>query len=90
MVTIVSGVCDPLMIAEVTLVVAQMILKKRFGMTPRISFDFPRTVEELHSDYGNVYLSILAQASRLMMDHSITITKFPPITNLSPQEKMPL
>ena len=85
-----SGVRDPLMIAEVTQVVTQMILKKRFRMTPRISFDFPRTVEELHSDYGNFYLSILAQASRLMMDHSITITKFPPITNLSPQEKMPL
>jgi len=64
-----SGVRDPLAIAEVTQVLTQMILKKRFRMTPKISFDIPRTVNELRRDYENVYQSILAQASNLMTDH---------------------
>ena len=38
-----SGVHDPLMIAEVTQVVTQLVLRKRFRMTPRISFDTPQT-----------------------------------------------
>ena len=64
-----SGVRDPLAIAEVTQVLAQMILKKRFRMTPRISFDIPNTVDELRRDYENVYQSILDKASNLMTDH---------------------
>jgi len=64
-----SGVRDPLMIAEVTQVVTQLVLRKRFRMTPRISFDIPRTVDKLCCDYGNAYQSILAQASRLMTNH---------------------
>ena len=64
-----SGVRDPLAIAEVTQVVTQMILKKRFRMTPRISFDIPCRVDELRHGYENAYLSILAKASQLMKDH---------------------
>jgi hypothetical protein len=64
-----SGVRDPLMVAEVTQVLTQMLLKKRFRMTPRISFDIPRTVNELLRDYESAYQSILAKASDLMNDH---------------------
>lgn len=64
-----SGVRDPLAIAEVTQVVTQMILKKRFRMTPKISFDIPRTVNELRVDYESAYQSILAKANYLMVDH---------------------
>jgi hypothetical protein len=64
-----SGARDPLAIAEVTQVVTQMILKKRFRMTPRISFDIPQTVSELRCDYESVYQSILEKASNLMSDH---------------------
>jgi hypothetical protein len=64
-----SGVRDPLAIAEVTQIVTQMMLKKRFRMTPRISFDIPRTVEELRRDYESAYQSILAKASNLMANH---------------------
>jgi hypothetical protein len=64
-----SGVRDPLAIAEVTQIVTQMILRKRFRMTPRISFDIPSTVHELRSDYESIYQSILAKASSLMGDH---------------------
>ena len=64
-----SGVRDPLAIAEVTQVVTQMILNKRFLMTPRISFDIPQTVSELRRDYESAYQSILAKANHLMNDH---------------------
>lgn len=63
------GVRDPLAIAEVTQIVTQMILKKRFRMTPRISFDLPHTVEELLSDYESIYQSVLAKANCLMINH---------------------
>lgn len=71
-----SGVRDPLAIAEVSQVVAQMILKKRFRMTPRISFDIPHTFEELRHDYENAYQAILAKASSLMSDHLPTAEVF--------------
>jgi 1-acyl-sn-glycerol-3-phosphate acyltransferase len=64
-----SGVRDPLMVAEVTQVITQMILKKRFRMTPRISFDIPHTVDELRREYDGVFESILDKASSLMSDH---------------------
>jgi hypothetical protein len=64
-----SGVRDPLAIAEVTQVITQMILKKGFRMTPKISFDIPRTVEELRREYESVYQSILEKAGNLMVDH---------------------
>ena len=64
-----SGVRDPLAIAEVTQVVTQMVLKKRFRMTPRISFDIPHTVEELRREYESVYYSIIQKANDLMNDH---------------------
>lgn len=64
-----SGVRDPLAIAEVSQMVTQMILKKRFRMTPRISFDIPHTVEELRREYESVYHSVLHKANFLMNDH---------------------
>lgn len=64
-----SGVRDPLAIAEVTQVVTQMILKKRFRVTPKISFDLPHTFDELRHDYDSVFQSILTKASSLMTDH---------------------
>jgi len=64
-----SSVRDPLAIAEVTQIVVQMILKKRFRMTPRISFDLPHTVEELLCDYESIYQSVLAKANYLMLNH---------------------
>ena len=63
------GVRDPLAIAEVTQIVTQMILMKRFRMTPRISFDLPHTVEELLSDYESIHQSVLAKANCLMINH---------------------
>jgi hypothetical protein len=68
-----SGVRDPLMVAEVTQVITQMILKQRFRMTPKISFDVPRSVEEIRREYESVYQSILEQASNLMRDHIPTM-----------------
>lgn len=64
-----SGVRDPLMIAEVTQVITQMILKKRFRMTPKITFDIPKTIEDLRGEYESAYHAILAKASTLMMEH---------------------
>ena len=64
-----SGIRDPLAIAEVTQIVVQMILKKRFRMTPKISFDVPHTVEELLCDYESIYQSVLAKANCLMLNH---------------------
>lgn len=64
-----SGVRDPLAIAEVTQMITQMILKKSFRMTPKISFDIPRTVEELRREYESVYQSILDKAGSLMGGH---------------------
>jgi hypothetical protein len=67
------GVRDPLAIAEITQIVTQIILKKRFRTTPKISFDFPYKVDELRRDYENVYQSILDKASNLMVDHLPTV-----------------
>jgi 1-acyl-sn-glycerol-3-phosphate acyltransferase len=64
-----SGVRDPLAIAEATQVIAQMIAKKRFRVSPRISFDIPRTIEELQRDYQSAYQAILEQAGALMSAH---------------------
>ncbi len=64
-----SDVRDPLAIAEVTQIIVQMIIKKRFRVTPRISFDIPRTIEELQRDYQSAYQAILAQAATLMAAH---------------------
>jgi hypothetical protein len=64
-----SGMRDPLAIAEVTQIFTQMILKNRFRMTPKISFDIPQTVDELRRDYESIYQAMLAKASCLMNDH---------------------
>jgi hypothetical protein len=64
-----TGVRDPLIIAEVSQVVTQMILKSRFRMSPKISFDIPRTVDELRRDYESIYQAVTEKANRLMCDH---------------------
>jgi 1-acyl-sn-glycerol-3-phosphate acyltransferase len=63
------GVRDPLAIAEVSQIVTQMILKKRFRMNPHISFDFPQTVDELRRDYESIYQAVIDKANLLMNDH---------------------
>jgi len=63
------GVRDPLAIAEVTQIVTQMVLNKRFRMNPKISFDIPRTVDELRRDYESVYQAVITKANQLMSDH---------------------
>jgi 1-acyl-sn-glycerol-3-phosphate acyltransferase len=68
-----SGLRDPLAIAEVSQVITQMILKDRFRITPKISFDFPTAVDELRRDYESISQGVIAKASSLMSDHlSIT------------------
>jgi hypothetical protein len=64
-----SGVRDPLAIAEATQIIAQMLTKKRFRVSPRISFDIPRTLDELQRDYQSAYQAILEQAGVLMSRH---------------------
>jgi hypothetical protein len=63
------GIRDPLAIAEVTQVVAQLIVKKGFRLTPKISFGIPHSVSELCRDYGTIYQSVIANARTLMDDH---------------------
>jgi 1-acyl-sn-glycerol-3-phosphate acyltransferase len=63
------GIRDPLAIAEVTQIVTQMVLKKRFRMNPQVSFDIPRTVDELRRDYESTYQAVLEKANQLMSDH---------------------
>jgi len=63
------GVRDPLAIAEVSQIVTQMILKKRFRMNPQISFDIPHTVDELRRDYESIYQAVIVKANQLMSDH---------------------
>jgi hypothetical protein len=63
------GVRDPLAIAEVSQVVTQMLLKKRFRMNPQISFDLPQTVDELRRDYESIYQAVIDKANQLMSDH---------------------
>jgi hypothetical protein len=63
------GIRDPIMIAEVSQVITQMILRKRFRMNPWVSFDLPLTVDELRRDYESTYHSVIAKANRLMNDH---------------------
>jgi 1-acyl-sn-glycerol-3-phosphate acyltransferase len=70
------GVRDPLMIAEVSQVITQMMLKKRFRMNPRISFDIPHTVDELRQDYESIYQAIIDKANLLMSDH---LSRYHPI-----------
>ncbi len=64
-----KGIRDPLAIAEVSQIVTQMVLKKRFRMNPKISFDIPQTVEELRRDYELIYQAVIAKADQLMSDH---------------------
>ena len=64
-----SGVRDPLAIAEATQIIAQMLTKKRFRVSPRISFDIPRTLDEFQRDYQSAYQAILEQAGALMSRH---------------------
>jgi hypothetical protein len=63
------GMRDPLAIAEVSQIVTQLVFKKRFRMTPKISFDIPYTVDDLRRDSESIYQSILAKAYCLMADH---------------------
>jgi 1-acyl-sn-glycerol-3-phosphate acyltransferase len=63
------GVRDPLAIAEVSQVITQMLLKKRFRMNAHISFDFPQTVDELRRDYESIYQAVIEKANQLMSDH---------------------
>jgi hypothetical protein len=46
-----------------------MILKNRFQMLARITFDIPLMVGELHRDYEFICQGVIAKASRLMKDH---------------------
>jgi 1-acyl-sn-glycerol-3-phosphate acyltransferase len=64
-----SGVRDPLAIAEVSQIVTQMIFKNRFRMNPKVSFDIPHTVEELRKDYESIYQAVVEKANQLMSDH---------------------
>jgi len=63
------GIRDPLAIAEVTQIVTQMVLKKRFRMNPQISFDLPYSVDELRQDYESIYQAVIEKANQLMSDH---------------------
>jgi hypothetical protein len=63
------GVRDPLAIAEVSQIITQMLLKKRFRMNPHISFDLPQTVEELWRDYESIHQAVIEKANQLMSDH---------------------
>ena len=63
------GVRDPLAIAEVSQIITQMVLKKRFRMNPQISFDLPQTVDKLRRDYESIYQAVISKANHLMNDH---------------------
>ena len=73
---ILRGVRDPLAIAEVSQIITQMLLKKRFRMNPHISFDLPQTVDELRQDYESIYQAVIEKANQLMSDH---LLRYPPI-----------
>jgi hypothetical protein len=64
-----SGMRDPLAIAEVTQTAIQMLLKNRFRMTPKITFDIPQSVDELRCHYDSIYQGVIATAVRLIEDH---------------------
>jgi hypothetical protein len=70
-----QGIRDPLAIAEVSQVITQMVLKKRFRMNLNISFDLPQTVDDLRRDYGSAYQAIIEKANQLMSDH---LLRYPP------------
>ena len=63
------GVRDPLAIAEVSQIVTQMIMKKRFRMNPNISFDIPYSVDELRREYDSIYQAVISKANQLMSYH---------------------
>ena len=64
-----KGVRDPLAVAEVTQVAFQLLFTRWFKMKPKISFNFPFTVEELLSRDNRILQSVLAEANSLMLDH---------------------
>jgi len=70
------GIRDPLMIAEVSQVITQMMLKKRFRMNPHISFDLPQSVDDMRRDYESIYQAVIEKANQLMSDH---LLRYPPI-----------
>ena len=71
-----QGVRDPLAIAEVSQIITQMILKKRFRMNLNISFALPQTVDDLRQDYGSIYQAVIEKANQLMSDH---LAHYPPV-----------
>ena len=60
---------DPLMIAEATQVAAQILLRKKVRIIPRVSFDLPKTVSDLYQSGTNLYASVLSDAIRLLVHH---------------------
>jgi len=64
-----KGMRDPLAISEVTQIAFQVLFTKWFQTKPKITFNFPITVDELLSRNERVYQTVLAEASCLMQDH---------------------
>lgn len=71
------GVRDPLAVAEVTQIAFQILFTRWFKTKPKITFNLPSTVDELLEREGNIYQSLLAEASSMMLDHI-------PVSSVSP------
>lgn len=66
------GLRDPQAIAGVTQITVQMLFRKWIRVKPKISFNIPRTMDELHRDGISLHHSILNEARRLLVDHLST------------------
>lgn len=63
------GLHDPQAIAEVTQIAVQMLFRKWVKLTPRISFNIPRTLDELYQEGASLHQSIVNEARHLLVDH---------------------
>lgn len=68
-----KGFRDPLMIAEVTQLIHQLLFRKLVRIRPKISFHMPLSISELQQMNTSIYLSVISEAKHLMRKHLSSI-----------------
>jgi len=63
------GIRDPQAVAETLQIITQMLFSQWVRSKPRISFNLPKTIDELRQSNSTLYHAIITEARRLLLEH---------------------
>lgn len=63
------GMRDPQMVAEVTQIAVQMIFRNWVRLTPKVSFNKPKSVNELFKNSGSLFHAVITEVHQLLAEH---------------------